>query len=190
MLPSPEEIESATGMLNDLVNEIRRGRNKEILELAYQRFESLKEAITILSALKSGELVGKEMGHKCPFEKACTCYQHYECNGYETHAEWMSNLNKKALTEKYMSVEEVEKIIKLKFLQMLVQDKPDKQGWTKARIIAQALTRLPKTELMREELVKIIEKVGIKCMPDTTSPHPYYIYPEELADAVLARRGR
>lgn len=29
----------------------------------------------------------KEVGHKCPWSKATTCYLHYECNGCEKHGE-------------------------------------------------------------------------------------------------------
>jgi len=29
------------------------------------------------------------IGHKCPWNKSCTCYLHYECNGCETYAEAM-----------------------------------------------------------------------------------------------------
>lgn len=32
--------------------------------------------------------MSKQKGHKCPWEKANTCYLNYECNGCETHAEY------------------------------------------------------------------------------------------------------
>lgn len=41
--------------------------------------------------------------------------------------------------------------------------------------------------LTREELVEVIQKAGIECLPDSTSPHPYYVYPDKIADAILKR---
>jgi len=44
------------------------------------------------------------IGHPCPFCKATTCYEFYNCNGCETHAEYIQELIK---TEKEKVLDEV-----------------------------------------------------------------------------------
>jgi hypothetical protein len=50
-----------------------------------------------------GKVQGKRgKGHKCPWCKATTCYEHYNCNGCETHAEYFEG--KQITRERFSNV--------------------------------------------------------------------------------------
>ena len=41
--------------------------------------------------------------------------------------------------------------------------------------------------MLAEQIEKIIKESGVECLPDSTSPHPYYVYPEKLSKVIAER---
>ena len=55
-------------------------------EFLSEQYIAIDQATTdILKAVR-------EEGHPCPFCKATTCYEYYNCNGCETHAEAIEDM--------------------------------------------------------------------------------------------------
>jgi hypothetical protein len=203
-IPSPEEIESAIRIIENFVV-----FDRPIVKKAY------KTALEVLSALKSGELVGKEeiltedeiinviegYFHDYEVSECCakelikaqsnkvskTKWENFPGPSHPTQdVKDMATKKDVARQSKYMSVEEVEKIV---YDLLLKTGSSSYHLKDDSKALAQALTRLPKSELTREELVKIIfaNSDPITCDPESDA----VIYQNkfgDLADAILATR--
>ena len=142
MLPSPEEIESAIKLGQCYELDYIDGLERDVIQPRTMKDYQLllgftQTALSILSALKSGELVGKEELDKARKCSWCGSTDLVCGKAWKEERDGLKN----QLQSKYMSGEEVRKIIDKWEHEWLPPLRNIEDG---KKELAQALTRLPK----------------------------------------------